>query len=98
MIQGLCKGKNFITKVDLSTLVALLNSTNVPQWTPQVGANESEAKNKSESSVIDIMNSFIANNLNNSQNLFDNKQSIKGMHQFKYFAIFFISLSLFIRL
>jgi hypothetical protein len=79
LIQGLCKAKQFLTKTDLSTIVAILTSTNVPEVKTEPFETVANQQNKLESSVFDIMNSFITQSLNSNQNLVENKQLIKGL-------------------
>ena len=78
LIQGFCKGKCFLTKNDLNTIVAVLTSSQMVPPTETTTA-KMENNNKSESSIVDLMNNFISNNYLN-QKLIDinNKQSIKG--------------------
>ncbi len=74
LIQGFCKGKCFLTKNDLNTIVAVLTSSS--NDSPSQIVKVEEGNSKSESSILDLMNSFISNSYLN-QTIID-KQSIKG--------------------
>ena len=80
LIQGFCKGKCFLTKNDLNTIVAVLTSSSNDSPSQIVDEGNSyweyERGYERESSILDLMNSFISNSYLNQ--IIIDKQSIKG--------------------